>query len=146
MSVLVIEDDAPFLELIRAALEPRKVRFAHTYREAERMIDEMPPKVVLLDLNLPDSSPANTIKRIAEIKKRCPTSTSIIVITGSSEVYRLHNEAVRSGADYVLSKDHGFFDTLPIAVSDVMRRFKCASEETVEQIEQAVAKIVRAKS
>jgi DNA-binding NarL/FixJ family response regulator len=144
MSVLIIEDDVAFLELICHSLNPRPVRFACTYEEAKRKMIESAPDVVLLDLSLPDSSPAETIKRIRDIKELSKDAT-VIVITGNPYIYSLHNEAVRQGADCVLSKDHGFFETLEVALIAARKRQRCASLPTIELIERTVEKIVGPK-
>jgi ActR/RegA family two-component response regulator len=142
MSLLIIEDDIPFLELIRINLKPRKVRFAHTFKDALKLMQELPAEVVILDLSLPDSTPAETIKRIAEIK-RISKDVTVIVITGSPEIYRLHNQALCNGADFILSKDNGFFDALAAALIAVGRRWRCASEPTIEKIEHEVRRMVQ---
>lgn len=142
MSVLIIEDDLPFLELICLALRPRPFRFAYSYEEAKRKMVESAPDVVLLDLSLPDSAPAQTIKRIKEIKEQSKDAT-VIVITGNPGIYRMHNEALREGADYILSKDHSFFETLDVALTQARKKQRCTSLPVIEQIERTVHHIVR---
>lgn len=141
MSVLVIEDDLPFLELVCHSLKPRPVRFALTYEEAKRKMVESSPDVVLLDLSLPDSLPDQTIKRIKEIKAISKDAT-VIVITGNPYISQLQNQAIREGADCILSKDHGFFETLNVALATTRKKQNCASLPTIEQIERTVQTIV----
>jgi DNA-binding NarL/FixJ family response regulator len=143
MSLLIIEDDEPFLELIRIALgNPKSLRVAHTLSEAYRMIDNWTPETILLDLTLPDSPIAQTLDKIKDIKARAKNAT-VIVITGHSEPGKFEAAAAKGGAECVLSKDHGFFDKLNLLVKKPKGSGAvCASKDTVEKIEEIVEKIV----
>jgi len=105
MPILAIEDDAAFAELLRFWLAPREIRTARTMHEAEAMIAEISPRVLILDLALPDSAPDETIAKIEELKKSSDDAT-VIVITG-------HNREKPGGADQIFHKhEPGFFEAL----------------------------------
>jgi ActR/RegA family two-component response regulator len=140
--MLIIEDDEPFIELMRATLGLRDVRVAHTIREAMAMIDESPSEIILLDLSLPDSPLTQTIDRIHELKTRSQDAT-VIVITGHDDVQQLEADIIKAGAKTVLSKDHGFFSSLSDAlVSSGWIQTPCASQSIVEKIEETVKRMV----
>lgn len=105
VSVLLIDDDEPLIEVLRIWLgDTRPIRVAHSIREAEEQMAEKLPDYVILDLDLPDSPPSETIKRIRSIKKLAP-NTVVIVITGWPDHER---EALAGGADGFVSKvEHG---------------------------------------
>lgn len=141
MSMLIIEDDDLFLELMRKTLGLHDVRVARTMAEALAMIDVHSPEVILLDLSLPDSPLEKTLAQIEELKRRSKNAT-LIVITGHPDISTVHDTATKGGANFVLSKDKGFFTSLSDALIST-RKFTapCASEETVEKIENAVRKL-----
>jgi ActR/RegA family two-component response regulator len=139
MGLLIIEDDLPFIELLERALAPRKLRVAHSMKEALAMIEAQAPEVLILDLALPDSSATETLARIHELKSKSKDAT-VIVITGRPYSDK---DALAYGADKVLSKDAvGFFGTLPATLVALGKPKPVASQTTVDKIEQAVKKIV----
>ncbi len=143
MSMLIIEDDDIFLELMRKTLGLRNVRVARTMSEALALIDERSPEVIILDLSLPDSPLEKTLERIKELKTRSKDAT-LIVITGHPDINKLQASAKNDGAFAVLSKDNGFFNSLSDAlVSTGKIKVSCAGEETVMQIERVVEKLVQ---
>lgn len=141
MSLLIIEDDVPFLELMLRSLKPKVFRVAHTIEEAFRLIDEALPEVILLDLSLPGSRVDDTIGQIGELKRRSKDAT-IIVITGYPDFKRMQEAAIAEGAKSVLSKDSGLFGKLPDEIVRWASTDKPSSNPVVQQIEDAVKKIV----
>lgn len=98
MNVLIIDDDAPWSNLAAALLRPvvGNVRLAETYKDAKIQIDK--PNgfdVVLLDLTLPDSLPAQTVERIPEINA---TGRKVVVVTGQPVDERLREAVKKCGA------------------------------------------------
>jgi ActR/RegA family two-component response regulator len=143
--MLIIEDDLPFVDLMRATLGLQDVRVARTMAEAIAMIDQSAPHVILLDLTLPDSPLTQTLERIHELKTRSKDAT-LIVITGHHDVAQLKDSAVKAGAKTVLSKDKGFFNSLSEAlISSGWSRPPCVSESVVDKIEATVHRIVAPK-
>ncbi len=140
--MLIIDDDLPFVELIRTTLGLEDVRVARTMAEALAIIDQVAPHFILLDLALPDSPQPQTLERIHELKTRSKDAT-LIVITGHPDAAQLQAAAVAAGAKTVLSKDNGFFSSLSDAlISAGWSRPPCQSESVVNKIEATVSKIV----
>jgi two-component system, cell cycle sensor histidine kinase and response regulator CckA len=105
-SVLVVEDEADAADLVRAMLAHAgawRVQSTHRLDEALSLLGRERFDVVVLDLNLPDSSGLQTVARLTE---RVPE----IAVVVTSALHGLDNavEAVRLGAQDFLSK--GSFD------------------------------------
>ena len=103
--VLLVEDDPGDAHLIRLnLLESRQdafeVHMVHSLAAAEARLTEesFEPDVVLLDLNLPDSSGPHTVERC-----RAMVSAPIVVLTGLDDI-AASRVAIESGADDYLTK------------------------------------------
>lgn len=100
MSILLIEDDEPLVELLRAWLGRREIRVARTLAQAYEQIILQAPRHIILDLALTDSTPSQTIDRIKDVKKQARDAV-VIVVTG----YPTHEAAARAaGADEFIAK------------------------------------------
>lgn len=104
--VLVVEDDPDEATLIHFRLNERlddafQVIQAASMAEVEALSATMhtPPDVVLLDLNLPDSSGVNTVIRCRELLGDVP----VVVHTGWDDT-KLTEAAIEAGADDYLRK------------------------------------------
>lgn len=142
VSVLIVEDDQPFIELLRHWLGEGPIRVARTLAEAAEMIAASAPRVVLLDLTLPDSCAANTLARLRELKKAA-SDALVIVVTGNPLASK---QAMAAGADHFVTKDDLFFDRVDGILDS---NCKCAQppeldETTVEKVERTVREIVTA--
>lgn len=139
VSILLVEDDLPLVELLRHWLGDRDIRVASSLAEAQRMIASLPPKVLILDLGLPDSLPAQTIARIRELKQ-ASLDAVVIVITGSESN---RNAAMAGGADHYFSKDRGFFAKVAGAIPpEPLGASRAGASPAVEQVERTVREIV----
>ena len=103
--VLLIEDEYGDAELIRWHLlekndEAFEVYPADSLAAAKRLMEDegLQPDVVLLDLNLPDSSGTQTVERC-----RLLTDAPIVVLTGHDDLAATQ-AAIESGAEDFLSK------------------------------------------
>ena len=103
--VLLIEDERGDAELIRWNLLEKgsdvfEVHIADSLAAARQLIEGkgLHPDVVLLDLNLPDSSGAQTVERC-----RLLTDAPIVVLTGLADL-EATRDAIESGAEDFLSK------------------------------------------
>lgn len=142
MSLLIIEDDEPFLELMLRSLKPTAYRVAHTIGEAFRLIDEQTPEVIFLDLSLPGSHVDDTLGRIGELRGRSKEA-NIIVITGYPDFKRMQDAAMAAGAKAVFSKDDvGLFGRMPQELVTWARADKPSANPITQQIEETVKKIV----
>lgn len=101
--VVLCDDVSEMRKLLRYTLEtdPRLevVGEAADGREGARVIAELQPDVVLLDLSMPEMNGFETIPTIASSAPR----TGIIVLSGFS-AQRMREPALRNGADLYLEK------------------------------------------
>lgn len=100
--VLLIEDDLEYYEFIRAVLaacgEMFEVKSAASLHAAAALIKGYAPGVILVDLNLPDSSGYETFLRVRELAPATP----VVVLTGLDDD-QLAIRAVEDGAqDYLV--------------------------------------------
>ncbi|WP_051340956.1 diguanylate cyclase domain-containing protein [Azospirillum halopraeferens] len=114
-SVLVVEDELGDATLIRIQLLERAsdafdVRIARSLAEAAALLgggreeDAFCPDVVLLDLNLPDSTGIETVRRFNGLAPAVP----IVVLTGLDDNTMI-TAALEAGAqDYLLKGEGGF--------------------------------------
>ncbi|MCC5876414.1 MAG: response regulator [Candidatus Sumerlaeia bacterium] len=99
--ILIIDDEKPVLEVLRAMVEalgyvPTTTQWA---KEGRRLFAKLQPEIVMIDINLADGS---GIRLLEELHLVSPT-TAYIIISGDA---RVDNpvEALRAGADGYLVK------------------------------------------
>jgi DNA-binding NtrC family response regulator len=99
--VLVIDDDAEFLSVIRNFLVTKgyEVKTAGTCAEAERVWRVAEPDAAVLDYDLPDG---NAIGLLPRLKSLDPTAP-IIILTGHGSI-DLAVDTVKLGAEHFLTK------------------------------------------
>ncbi|MDD3610436.1 MAG: EAL domain-containing protein [Halothiobacillaceae bacterium] len=104
--VLLIEDEPGDAQLIRWQLLEKgpdafDVRLASSLTEAEALIEResFRPDVILLDLNLPDSTGVSTVTRCRERLPDCP----VVVLTGLDDQAAI-SPAIEAGAEDYLAK------------------------------------------
>ncbi len=100
-SILVVEDDDALRSRLVRAFEQRglDVRAAADMSEAEALVAEEPPELVVLDLRLRDQSSLALIPRLIE----ADPATRIVVLTGYGSIATAI-EAIRLGATHYLTK------------------------------------------
>ncbi len=138
MSILLVEDDRPFVELLRHWLGKREIRVAHSLAQAKEMISDYPPKYLVLDLALPDSPPSKTLAQIRQFKDAAKDAI-VIVITGYDASRKV---AYDHGADLYFPKGEGFFEALSGAITEHEISYRSKVSDTVKQVEEAVKAIV----
>jgi DNA-binding NarL/FixJ family response regulator len=103
ISVVVCDDVSEMRKLLRYALESdprmRVVGEAENGREGARVIAELQPDVVLLDLSMPDMDGLETIPAISS----AAPDTGIIVFSGFA-AERMREPVLQGGADLYLEK------------------------------------------
>jgi DNA-binding NarL/FixJ family response regulator len=104
--VLVIDDDPLQIELVERALsrDGFELRGVSTLAEVTAAAKAFVPNVVLLDINMPQSSPEQVIARI-----RDAVPGSRIVLYSAWEDSKLRGLASRLGADAFISKSESVF-------------------------------------
>jgi len=114
--VILVDDFAPSLHLHARMLRERglKVREADSAETARRLVREKPPKLILLDVHLPDT---NGFTLCRELRAEYPDIT--IVMT--SATYR--DEASRVSAMYAGAADYLCEPISAEALANVVKRY-----------------------
>jgi len=99
--ILIVEDEVGVAELIAEALTQSNydARVAVTAGDALAIAEMDRPDVILLDINLPDSSGTTTLNRLRELRADVP----IIMLTANADE-QLARETLRRGAFDYLTK------------------------------------------
>ncbi len=100
-SLLILDDDLPFLKRLSAAMEKRgfKVFSASSMADFDRIINIACPNYAIIDLRLTDGTGLDAVERIRNINTR----SKIIVLTGYGAIATAV-AAVKIGAIDYLSK------------------------------------------
>src|SRR3954469_11011619 len=111
ITVLVVDDHQTFAELLALALgaEPslRYVGHARDSAEATRLVDELNPDVVLMDVQLPDVDGLTTTERLIAARPEL----RVVVLTAHTDP-SLVTRAAAAGAAGFLPKDGALGDVL----------------------------------
>ncbi|MFH1091007.1 MAG: response regulator [Pseudomonadota bacterium] len=127
--VLLVDDEAPFLEVMTKRLQARglQVFSAPSGEEALRRIDENPDlEVAVLDLKMPGMDGLDTLK---EIKRRIPL-IEVIILTGHA--------TIRSGIEGIKERA---FDYLvkPCDIDELMAGIEAAATRKIKHEDQVVS-------
>ncbi len=100
-TLLLVEDDAVFCQVMRQALTRRgfNVQVAHSVAEGVALSEKAAPEYAVVDLSMPDGSGLVLIKHLIAIDPH----TRIIMLTGFASVATAV-EAIKLGAIHYLSK------------------------------------------
>ena len=104
LSILLVEDDPVHARLAQAALQPApegsewRLTFVSTLAAACAVAET--PDLILLDLNLPDTSGLDTLRRLRERFSFVP-----VVLLTANEDPQIEASALRAGAQDFLGKD-----------------------------------------
>jgi PAS domain S-box-containing protein len=124
ISLLLIEDDSADAEIIRQFLlkDPAKeyqISNVVLFSDALDRIQQSPPDVALLDLNLPDSASEDTLRKLKEQDLSIP----VIVLTGNND-QELGVKAMQCGAQVFLTKETDHYRTLPQTIQFAIERYR----------------------
>ena len=139
MQVLLVEDDDGYAMAMEHLLRACKLEVTRValLKDALTEAERMQPDVILLDLALPDSQIADTVRTIPDFKRIAPES-HVAVITGSTNpVYR--EMAINAGAD-TFSEKGGMGsrrDILNLLIQS-LKNSNNTIRENVEILEQAL--------
>jgi len=105
MYLLLVEDNPGDADLVRDFLGSAgglydRIDWVQRLERAKTAFEDDSPDVVLLDLNLPDASPDETIRAVEKLSK----SAAVIVLTGQAQE-DLELRALKAGADEFLEKE-----------------------------------------
>jgi|AntRauTorcE11897_2_1112592.scaffolds.fasta_scaffold09382_3 diguanylate cyclase (GGDEF)-like protein/PAS domain S-box-containing protein len=129
-SVLIIEDEPGDAELIRLQLLERdanafEAHLATSLSDAKRLMhaEGLRPDVILLDLNLPDSTGTDTVLRCRELAPDVP----LVVLTGLDD-HQAIEVAIEAGAEDYLSKGDDASSLRKAIRYSILRHERDASE------------------
>jgi two-component system, OmpR family, response regulator VicR len=99
--ILVVDDSRLVTDIVKMRLEmyQYQVQLAHNGEEALRMIDEEPPDLLVLDVNMPGIDGYEVCRRLRESPVH--NDLRIIMLTSSDD----KGAAFESGVDDYLNKD-----------------------------------------
>ena len=100
--ILVIDDNAGIVEIIRRALEMsgHQVKTSIHGRDALELFESFDPELLITDIILPDVDSIDTIMECRRLKPK----TKIIAISGNGHLLAV---AEKHGVDHVLPKPFG---------------------------------------
>jgi two-component system repressor protein LuxO len=122
-TVLLVEDTYALAETYRAYLDPREldVHLAATCAEALESIERLSPSVIVIDVNLPDGSGLDLMRRIKERPQPC----EVVLVTGMASV-NMAVEAMREGAyDFIMKPFTA--ERLRVTLRNALERLSLAS-------------------
>lgn len=99
LSILIVEDDSIYQELLRDALSHYRLSFEESGIEAIKTFDKVQPDIVLLDIVLEDMSGHDVLKMLM-VKN---PNAYIIMLSGNSDDTNI-SAAVSNGAKGFLAK------------------------------------------
>ncbi len=133
MNCLIAEDDLDDADLMLHRLGHQgSVTITPSLAGAREILAKAVMDLLIMDLTLIDSQPAQTVAAIREIKREYP-HTRLVIVTGDGrdEVGRM---AYSAGADLVLSKANGFKSI----ASSIMSLKPCLDSKLIDVIERTV--------
>jgi CheY-like chemotaxis protein len=117
LSILVVDDQHDAADAVAALLSTmgHDVRTAYGPHEALQLFREYRPRVVLMDINMPDMSGYET----AAYMRLLPdgTATTIVALTGFGDDEVRRSQSHEASMDYYLAKPAG-----PEELSEVLRK------------------------
>ncbi|MEC8929039.1 MAG: sigma-54 dependent transcriptional regulator [Verrucomicrobiota bacterium] len=123
-TVLIVDDEKPTREGLRAALEDRyDVYIAEDGASAIRLLEEDPFDVLLTDLRMPGVGGLDLIKRAKSLSK--PPICILMTAYGSEE---MAVDAMRHGADDYIAKGRLQIDELEMRIARALRSQKLETE------------------
>ncbi|TXT27431.1 MAG: two-component system response regulator RegA [Gallionellaceae bacterium] len=101
LSLLLVDDDATFCDVLRRALEKRNfsVTVAHSVEQALPLVQPNPPEYAVVDLKMGGASGLALVQLLHEMDP----ATRIVVLTGYASIATAV-EAIKLGATQYLSK------------------------------------------
>ncbi|MEO6613398.1 MAG: response regulator [Chitinophagaceae bacterium] len=106
-TILIVDDNLNFVDrMIGLLQEVSNVGTIHTasdFDEARRLLSEVDPAVVLLDINLPGKNGIELLKMIKKNNSEC----EVIMITNHADDY-YREQCHELGAKYFLDKSNDF--------------------------------------
>ncbi len=128
--VLIIDDERPVLMTLEALLKRHgyQVDTAPTATQGLKLLKSKPPKIVLLDLRLPD---ADGLEMLDRIKTELP-QVQVIILTAHDS---LHNaiESIKRGAYHFISKPYAPEELLSLVEKALETKFLLREAEELRE-------------
>jgi DNA-binding response OmpR family regulator len=126
--VLLVEDEPELGVRIEQVLsdEGFEVRWCKNLHQARAEVDNSPPAITLLDLNLPDG---DGLELLALLRKAAPNSRNIVLTARTSPQERI--EGLNIGADDYISKPFVLAELLARIRAQMRRHDEVADREVV---------------
>jgi DNA-binding response OmpR family regulator len=118
MNILIAEDDLPVAKFLTGGLESEHydVKVATTGGQVQTMVEQSRCDLIILDLNLPDVSGIEVLRRVRATRPHLP----VLILTGSARVED-RVDGLDSGADDYLTKPFAFTE-LSARIRALLRR------------------------
>jgi DNA-binding NtrC family response regulator len=118
-SIYIVDDDADLREVLSLALESTyRVKAFSEVLPALKTLQEHPPDLILLDIELPDM---NGIDALGEIKKLHP-DILVIMITASVDINTAISAMKRGAADYIMKPVN--LDALEVSIQNALDKIR----------------------
>lgn len=105
--ILIIERSAEVLErlvqLVSEIDDPKTILKAASFEEAELLLENIQPKIVLMDSCLPEQKSINLLKKI-----KTENTTAKVIILSNAPDARYERHYLNMGADVFLDKYHDY--------------------------------------
>lgn len=105
--ILIVDDNQNFVDrmilLLKEAGDTSDTHIASDYDEARRMLAEVTPDIVLLDINLPGKNGIDLLRLIRKNTAHC----EVIMLTNHADDY-YREQCSELGAKYFLDKSNDF--------------------------------------
>jgi len=115
--ILIIERSAEVLDrlvqLVSEIEHPKTIFKATGFEEAELLLEDIQPKIVLLDSCLPEQKSIDLLKRIKKIN----AATKVIILSNNPDV-RYEKHYLSMGADVFLDKYHDY-EKIPVVINNI---------------------------
>ena len=140
MHILIVEDDAPVANILSSGLESEHydVRIATAGLQISQMMETGPCDLIILDLNLPDVSGMEVLRRVRSTRPHLP----VLILTGSARVAD-RVDCLDSGADDYLTKPFAFSE-LTARVRALLRRSSLPFEPVLRSSDLELDRVRRA--
>jgi DNA-binding NarL/FixJ family response regulator len=129
IKILLADDSIPVIdritELLRDVEGIELAGRAGGIRETSRMIEELQPDVVILDLQMPDG---NAMEVLGAMKGNC--SERVVIVLTNSAAVAVRERCLKTGADFFLDKSNEF-ERLPEIVKEIAGATPRASETSL---------------
>ncbi|MFN8509424.1 MAG: response regulator transcription factor [Deinococcaceae bacterium] len=123
--LLVVEDDTGLNRLLSEHLGERyRISSAHNLEEAQKLLGERLPQMILLDLNLPDGDGIDFMRQL-----RTYTTVPVLMITARGKVEE-RVQGLDSGADDYLVKPFSL-EELDARVKALLRRSSSGESQVI---------------